>query len=64
LILTDEKLVEIRDRMLTEIVKGLNKETNAEATIKCFPTYVRELPNGEGKFGLLFKKNWIAPQPD
>jgi hexokinase len=54
LVLTDEKLVEIRDRMLTEIVKGLNKETNAEATIKCFPTYVRELPNGEGKIIMMY----------
>jgi hypothetical protein len=35
-------------RLLVEINRGLNKDTNKEATVKCFPTYVRELPNGEG----------------
>lgn len=48
LILSDEQLREVCQRMLTEINRGLNKETNREATVKCFPTYVRELPNGEG----------------
>ena len=49
LILSDEQLRDVCDRMLVEINRGLNKETNKEATVKCFPTYVRELPNGEGK---------------
>lgn len=48
LILSDEQLRDVCQRMLTEINRGLNKETNREATVKCFPTYVRELPNGEG----------------
>lgn len=48
MVLTDDQLLQVRDHMLAEVIKGLNKETNAEATIKCFPTYVRELPNGEG----------------
>ncbi|CAH1782861.1 unnamed protein product [Owenia fusiformis] len=35
-----------------EMDKGLGKETNAAATIKMFPTYVRSLPDGseEGNF--------------
>ncbi|XP_057365081.1 hexokinase type 2-like isoform X1 [Daphnia carinata] len=52
LILSDEQLREVCQRLLVEINRGLNKDTNKEATVKCFPTYVRELPNGEecGKF--------------
>ncbi|KAK4320248.1 hypothetical protein Pmani_008859 [Petrolisthes manimaculis] len=43
---------EVCDRMEEEINKGLGKDTNSEATIKCFPTYVRDLPNGKenGRF--------------
>lgn len=48
LILSEEQLREVADRMLTEVNRGLAKETNKEATVKCFPTYVRELPNGTG----------------
>ena len=28
------------------IEKGLDKEGHKDATVKCFPTYVRELPMG------------------
>ena len=28
------------------IEKGLDKEGHKTATVKCFPTYVRELPSG------------------
>ena len=28
------------------IEKGLDKEGHTNATVKCFPTYVRELPSG------------------
>ena len=28
------------------IEKGLDKKTHETATVKCFPTYVRELPSG------------------
>jgi len=52
LILSDETLRKVMDALEKEIEKGLRKETNDSATIKCFPTYVRELPNGKesGKF--------------
>jgi hexokinase len=52
LILSDDTQRRVMDVLDHEIQQGLNKETNAKATIKCFPTYVRELPNGKesGKF--------------
>jgi hexokinase len=52
LILSDEKLKELMTRLNHELKKGLDKSTNAEATVKCFPTYVRNLPTGKecGKF--------------
>lgn len=38
-------------RILAEINRGLKKETHAEADIKCFVTYVQDLPNGKGMAG-------------
>lgn len=35
---------------ITEIEKGLKKETHPTADIKCFVTYVQELPNGQGEY--------------
>lgn len=49
LILSSETLKEVCDTLQEELNKGLGKETNPEATIKCFPTYIRELPNGKEK---------------
>ena len=39
-------------RMREAIEKGLDKKRHDEASVKCFPTYVRELPSGHecGKF--------------
>lgn len=48
LILTDEHTKEIMKRILHEINKGLCKETHPNADIKCFVTYVQDLPNGKG----------------
>lgn len=52
LVLTDAELRKVMDLMHEEIVKGLGKDTNPAADIKCFPTYVRNIPNGSerGKF--------------
>ena len=38
--------------MRQAIDRGLKKQTHDKATVKCFPTYVRQLPSGheEGKF--------------
>jgi len=35
-------------RFLKEIQLGLKKETHSKADIKCFVTYVQDLPNGKG----------------
>jgi len=52
LILDDKQIQEIMKRFLHEIQLGLKKETHPKADIKCFVTYVQDLPNGteRGKF--------------
>ncbi|KAL7643738.1 UNVERIFIED_CONTAM: hypothetical protein RMT77_005744 [Armadillidium vulgare] len=52
LILSDEQLEEVCNHLEIELDKGLGKHTNNDASIKCFPTYVKELPNGKeaGRF--------------
>ncbi|XP_026679503.1 hexokinase type 2-like [Diaphorina citri] len=52
LVLSDEQLREVMSKLLLAINKGLDKNTNKEAVVKCFPTYVQDLPNGKekGKF--------------
>ncbi|XP_062559774.1 hexokinase type 2 isoform X2 [Armigeres subalbatus] len=52
LILSDKQIEEIMRRLLKEINRGLGKATQPEADIKCFITYVQDLPNGKekGKF--------------
>lgn len=50
LILTDETVAELMRRILKDVEKGLSKDTHKEAVIKCFVTYVQDLPNGTGRF--------------
>ncbi|XP_073832745.1 hexokinase A [Musca autumnalis] len=52
LILTDEQINELTYRILHEIKRGLAKDTHSKANVKCFVTYVQDLPNGNerGKF--------------
>ncbi|KAK8403190.1 hypothetical protein O3P69_000998 [Scylla paramamosain] len=52
LVLNHEAIKEVCSCLQEEINRGLGKDSNPEATIKCFPTYVRELPNGKenGRF--------------
>ncbi|RZC34887.1 hexokinase type 2, partial [Asbolus verrucosus] len=52
LVLDISKLKEISRRFLNDIHKGLKKETHPSAIVKCFVTYVQDLPNGSetGKF--------------
>lgn len=52
LVLSDEQLKEIMTRLLDSINKGLSKDTHAQAGVKCWITYVQDLPNGKerGKF--------------
>uniref|UniRef100_A0AAR2JHE8 hexokinase n=1 Tax=Pygocentrus nattereri TaxID=42514 RepID=A0AAR2JHE8_PYGNA len=44
--LTQEQLLEVKRRMLTEIQNGLSKKTQSTATVKMLPTYVRSTPDG------------------
>ncbi|EDW29882.1 GL15877 [Drosophila persimilis] len=52
LLLTDEQVQELCYRILHEIRRGLAKDTHPKANVKCFVTYVQDLPNGDerGKF--------------
>ncbi|XP_067012604.2 hexokinase type 2 isoform X2 [Anabrus simplex] len=52
LILSDDQLREAMKRLLEDINLGLGKETHATSIVKCFVTYVQDLPNGKerGKF--------------
>ncbi|XP_069609512.1 hexokinase HKDC1-like [Ranitomeya imitator] len=44
--ISDEKLVEIKLRMIAELKYGLKKETHDSATVKMLPTYVYGTPDG------------------
>lgn len=50
--LTDQQIKELMARLLADINKGLGKRTHHDSIVKCFVTYVQDLPNGKerGKF--------------
>lgn len=52
LIIAHEHLRDIMKRLDAEINRGLCKATHSDADVKCFVTYVQDLPNGteRGKF--------------
>lgn len=52
LVINNDHISLMERKMRAAIEKGLNRETHDSSTVKCFPTYVRQLPNGEeeGKF--------------
>jgi hexokinase len=52
LIISDATTQRLMDLMLKELNKGLSKNENRDADMKCFITYIRDLPNGteRGKF--------------
>lgn len=43
-----EQLLEVKERMSVEMLRGLSKQTHEEASIKMLPTYVRSTPDGTG----------------
>ncbi|XP_068145481.1 hexokinase type 2 [Drosophila tropicalis] len=51
-VLSDYQVQEVYSRFYAEISKGLKRSTNSQATTKCFPTYVQDLPTGDeiGKY--------------
>ena len=52
LIINNDHISQMEQRLRAAIEKGLNSETHPYASVKCFPTYVRDLPCGTemGKF--------------
>jgi len=52
LLLNNDHIHVVEQQMREAIKFGLKKETHADASVKCFPTYVRDLPDGSetGKF--------------
>lgn len=62
----------MEQRLRDAIEEGLDAKRHATATVKCFPTYVRELPSGTeiGKFlaldlgGTNFRVVLIDIEPD
>lgn len=49
MVLSEEQLKNIMDRLLKSINEGLSKEGHNSADVKCFITYVQDLPNGKGR---------------
>jgi len=52
LVINNDHISLMERRLREAIVKGLSKDGHNTASVKCFPTYVRELPSGHevGKF--------------
>eukprot|EP00064_Thunnus_orientalis_P004861 superscaffoldBa00000459_g4874 len=46
---SDETLLDIMQRFRRELVKGLGRDTNATASLKMLPTFVRSIPDGSGQ---------------
>ncbi|XP_012287629.1 hexokinase type 2 isoform X2 [Orussus abietinus] len=53
LILSDDQLRVVMQKLNVEIERGLSKETHDESIVKCFSTYVQDLPNGTEKGNFL-----------
>lgn len=49
LLLSNEQLTTLMEDMDKAIRNGLGKETNPTSIVKCYVTYVQDLPNGTGK---------------
>jgi len=47
--LSDAQISEMMNRLLEDIQLGLAKDTHPSSIVKCFVTYVQDLPNGTGK---------------
>ncbi|XP_011700787.1 PREDICTED: hexokinase type 2 isoform X3 [Wasmannia auropunctata] len=49
LVLSDDQLQLVMQKFTEEVNKGLSRETHDDAIVKCFTTYVQDLPNGTEK---------------
>lgn len=64
MVLSEEQLKDIMDRLLKNINEGLSKENHDSAAVKCYVTYVQDLPSGKGKFFRLdFAINLLSSEP-
>ena len=52
LVINNDHISKMEKRLRGAIDRGLGRSTHEAASVKCFPTYVRELPSGTevGKF--------------
>ena len=52
MMLNNDHIHVLEQKMRDSIKQGLTKEGHQSSSVKCFPTFVRELPNGQekGKF--------------
>ena len=52
LVINNDHISTMEKRMREAIEKGLDKDRHESASVKCFPTHVRDLPSGHecGKF--------------
>ncbi|CAH4033798.1 hexokinase type 2 isoform X3 [Pieris brassicae] len=50
--MSDKQIREIMSRLHNDLLKGLAKDTHANSIVKCWITYIQDLPNGKerGKF--------------
>lgn len=53
LILSEEQCRKIMEKLTEDINKGLSKDKHDEAVVKCYTTYVQDLPNGTEKGNFL-----------
>lgn len=51
-VLSDYQVQEVYSRFCLEVARGLKRSTHPQANVKCFPTYVQDLPTGDemGKY--------------
>jgi len=47
--LSNPQISEVMNRLQEDIQLGLGKDTHQTSIVKCFVTYVQDLPNGTGK---------------
>lgn len=50
LVLSDDQLRLVMQKLSDEINRGLSRKTHDDSIVKCFTTYVQDLPNGTGKW--------------
>lgn len=47
---TDDDLKKYMKLLMADLHKGLAKATHPKSIVKCYPTYIQDLPTGQGKY--------------